>query len=56
VSNMGEASAQAELGNGVGVGKFFAGREALIAKEKQHRSGKLFLECSNITVGLMERF
>lgn len=34
---------QTDLGNGVGVEKFFAGREALIAQEKLQRSGKALL-------------
>jgi hypothetical protein len=37
---MGERHAQYELGNHAGVEKFFAGREALIAREKEQRSGK----------------
>jgi len=36
---MGEAVANTDLGNQVNVERFFAGRDALIAKEKELRSG-----------------
>lgn len=41
-SNMGEISAQAALRNQAGVERFFAGRDALIAQEKQRRSGMCY--------------
>jgi hypothetical protein len=39
IDRMGYISSQSELGNGAGVERFFAGREALIEQEKQQRSG-----------------
>lgn len=46
---MGSVSAQAELGNQVGVEKFFAGRDALIAQEKERRSDYEFRQSLSST-------
>jgi hypothetical protein len=40
---MGDLNAQAELRNQAGVEKFFTGRDALIAQERERRSGTCLL-------------